>query len=411
MLRLIGIIFRYEFIQNGKRKPYLFFTVIIPLLGLIGFSLFQAVASSVSSEKVAEARAALEDYKPIGVIDQSGLFGGPVPSEFGGKVILYSDEEEAQQASKDGAIIAYYIIPEDYLDSGKADRLIEQFSLDITDIDLFQAFLLNKLLEDTHTAQIFVRLQNPVTLDVNQINDTGDVEARNSDSDFAVVYLFSITFLMTVFSSSRYLMQSVVEERETRMIEIILSSVPTMPLLIGKILAQGLLGLIQMTALLGTGGWILVQLAQDVPELESIELSTTTLAITTIYFLGGYLLFGTLFAGIGAISTSMREGPQLATLFTMPAVVPMWLTVVFAQNPNGTLPVVLSMLPLTSPLSMIMRASVVSIPAWQLVISLTVLILSIVFGMWFAGRLFRVRTLLSGNRPRLVDLPRLLLGK
>jgi ABC-2 type transport system permease protein len=245
-------------------------------------------------------------------------------------------------------------------------------------------------------------------LTINQITTGGDVETRNEDTDFVLVYVFAMIFIVTVFTVSRYLMQSVVEERETSMVEIIISSIRPAPLLIGKILAMGLLGLIQMGMLLGVGAFILVQLSASEDALTTIDIQPQALVLMLIYFIGGYLFLGSLFAGVGAISTSMREGPQIAAVFSLPAVAPLWVTFIFATDPHGTLPVALSLFPLTAPLAMIMRIAIADVPLWQIVLSIGLLGLAIGGAMWFAGRLFRVRTLLSGTRPRIRDVPRLL---
>jgi ABC-2 type transport system permease protein len=121
-------------------------------------------------------------------------------------------------------------------------------------------------------------------------------------------------------------------------------------------------------------------------------------------------MFAALYAAVGALSSSMREGPQYAVIFTLPAVAPLWFLSLFAADPNGTVPLVMSFIPITAPLAMTSRLVATDVPAWQIALSLALLALGALGAMWFSSRLFRVQTLLAGQFPRLKDLPGLLRG-
>jgi ABC-2 type transport system permease protein len=121
-------------------------------------------------------------------------------------------------------------------------------------------------------------------------------------------------------------------------------------------------------------------------------------------------MFAALYAGIGAISNNMREGPQYAIIFSIPMVIPIWLQSLITLQPDGPFAVFLSIFPLTSPLAMLQRMLVSSVPPWQIILSLGVLLLAAIGAVWFAARLFRVQSLLAGQVPRLRDFPALLRG-
>jgi ABC-2 type transport system permease protein len=180
-------------------------------------------------------------------------------------------------------------------------------------------------------------------------------------------------------------------------------------LLAGKILAMGLLALLQIVALAGTFVFLLSQAGNVFDQLGSIDIDPVSLAIMSVYFVLGFLLFGSFMAAIGALSTSVRESQNFVIVVTLPAAVPFFFLSLFAEEPNGTLALALSMFPLTAPLSMTMRVAITDVPVGQLALSLFLLVLGVMFAIWLAGRLFRVNTLLAGNMPRLRDLPRLLL--
>jgi ABC-2 type transport system permease protein len=216
--------------------------------------------------------------------------------------------------------------------------------------------------------------------------------------------------MLGIFWGGGYLMQSVVQEKESRIVEIIISSVSPTPLLLGKILAMGLLALLQTGMLVGTFIFLGSQAGDVFQSLGNIEVAPDTVALMAVYFLLGFLLFGGLMACIGALSTTMREGQNLVPLVTLPAMIPFFLLVYFAEEPHSTVATALSIVPVTAPLSMIMRLAVSDVPAGELIISLGLLLLSVGFVIWLAGRLFRVNILLMGNMPRLRDVPRLIRG-
>jgi ABC-2 type transport system permease protein len=213
-------------------------------------------------------------------------------------------------------------------------------------------------------------------------------------------------------------MQSVIEEKETRLIEILISTMRPMQLLAGKIMAMGLLGLVQMIVWVG-GIYMVVRLIGGenamttfdmMAAIADIQLPLDILPLLLVYYILAYLLFASLYAIIGAISNSMREGPQYAVIFTIPAVIPLYFLSIFATNPNAPLPTILSLIPITAPLAMTQRLVITEVPSWQIALSLGLLLLSVVFTMWAAGRVFRVQTLLAGQVPKLRDLPKLIRG-
>ena len=123
-----------------------------------------------------------------------------------------------------------------------------------------------------------------------------------------------------------------------------------------------------------------------------------------------YFLFAGLYSIVGALANSLREGPQYAVIFTLPAVLPLYFLSLFATAPDGPIPTILSLIPITAPIAMAQRLVISNVPVWQVLLSLALLGLTAVGVMWVAGRIFRVQVLLAGQMPKLKDLPRLLRG-
>ncbi|MBE0691221.1 MAG: ABC transporter permease, partial [Anaerolineae bacterium] len=278
--------------------------------------------------------------------------------------------------------------------------------------------LLSNLTHDIDP-QIYERLRSGTNLrEIDVARNTSVSSDQAFDTRFIFVYVFGLILLGSLFMTNGYLLQSVIEEKESRLIEILISTIKPFDLLTGKILAFGILGLLQVSIWTGTFiflGWLSGReaLQSFLPILQSLANLTIPyhlLPLLLVYFLLGYAFFAGLYGIVGAISNSMREGPQYAIVFTLPAVLPFYFISIFATTPNDTLPVVLSLFPLTSPLGMAMRLVVTDVPIWQIALSLGLLAFGVFGSLWLASRMFRVTTLLAGQLPKLRDLPKLIRG-
>ena len=404
-------VFRYELRRQGRRRGYLFVTIGIPIIALLlffGFRIYQQTQQR-SGGAVVSNDSVVRNARPAGVVDYSGLLRLPL---FSG-LTAFKTEDEAAAALRNNTIGAYYVIAADYVESGKIDMYYDRFNLS----NLTNNATLNQLLIEGLVARsgkqidrgLIARMQAKGSdFTAHTLNDAGGVKKNAGEgAAFALVYLFGLMLVFSAFTTSGYLMQSVVEEKESRMIEVVLSSIRPGHLLAGKILSLGLLGLVQMVLWVAAAVYIFRQIAPEAPGMTELTISTGQFVVLLIYFLLGYLLFASIYASIGAIVSNMREGPQYAAVVTIPAAIPLWATAILAAAPDGGLAVGLSIFPLTAPLAMVMRSAITEVPLVQLVISIGLLVATIIFAMWIAGRLFRVNTLLSGQIPRLRDLPRL----
>ncbi|MBL8162935.1 MAG: ABC transporter permease, partial [Anaerolineae bacterium] len=183
-------------------------------------------------------------------------------------------------------------------------------------------------------------------------------------------------------------------------------------LLAGKILALGILGAIQIAVWVGAM-LLLSQLTAGNAALAVIanfSLEPGQILVLALYFVLGYLFFAAAYGMVGAISTSLQEGPQYAVIFTLPAVLPLYFIALFTTTPNAPLVIFLSIFPITAPLAMVMRITITTVPFWEIALSAALLLVVDILLIWLAGRMFRVQTLLAGQAPKLRDIPRLLRG-
>jgi ABC-2 type transport system permease protein len=217
-------------------------------------------------------------------------------------------------------------------------------------------------------------------------------------SAYLVPYAFTLVFMLSIFITSGYLLQSVTEEKENRVVEILLSSVPALPLMTGKVIGLGAAGLTQVAIWVGTAMVALPLVNQQFA--LSITISPVTLVLAVIFFALGYLAYGAIYAAVGALAPGAREAQQYSGFFGLTAVIPVVLLPVFLNDPGGSLPTLLSLLPLTAPASILAVLALSESPPWLLVAaSLMSQVAFTVVAIVAAGRIFRATVLLYGVRP------------
>ncbi|KXK14952.1 MAG: sodium extrusion protein NatB [Chloroflexi bacterium OLB15] len=411
-------VFVYEFKRNIRRKGYLFGTFGVPI---IGFVLMWAVTnlsggSMSTTDTLATAINEINTASSAhsGIVDFSSRI--EIPEALADRMTRYPDTASAEAALAAGEIETVYIFAEDYMETGSVTQVLPNLQMASISVEPPRTLALANLASEVEP-EIFTRLLDPsnVTTVNLALNNPQDA---SFDATFLIVYIFAFALLMSLFITNGYLMQSVIEEKESRLIEILLASVRPMELLAGKILALGLLGILQLIVWIGAmlllprvfGGGEALNLVGILAALLNIQIPVNVLPLIIAYFIFAYVMFGALFAAIGALSNSMREGPQYAVMFTLPAVSPLWFLPVFATQPDGTLPVILSIFPLTSPIAMTVRLLISPVPPVQIAISIILLALAALGAIWLSGRLFRVQSLLAGKTPRLRDIPTLIKG-
>ena len=419
MMHHIVLVFLYELRRNIRRRGYLLTTFGVPVLALVLMFVFQRVnlGGTQAQEQLGEVMENAGIQKG-GYVDETGLFAEPTPNV--AEILTpYPGEAEARAALDAGEIEAYYVIPADYMETGEARLILPRMSLSQVSSRPIEQLVLGTLAQDADP-EVIARILNPSNVQETNLVITSTQEGGETaeDANFALVYVFALALLMSLLLTNGYLMQTVIEEKETRLIEILISTVRPMQLLVGKILAMGSLGLLQMLIWVGGIFLALRLIAGDqatmalgfLSSLANVQLPQGIVPMLVLYFLLAYTLFASLFAIVGALSNSMREGQQYVVLFTMPALIPLYFISLFATSPDASLPTILSLIPITAPLAMTQRMLISSVPPEQILLSLVLLALAVVVVMWVAGRLFRVQTLLAGQMPKLRDIPKLIRG-
>lgn len=392
-MRKTWLIFVHEYKRHVMKKSFLFGILSMPLF--IGVMIFVGFLT------------AWLDYNnaPVGYVDPYGILTSSkqVPAAkmdiFPNVEVLPMDSEESARSAMDSQVIqAYFIIPENYLATGevtmiKNDKTGENVS------DDFGEFLIYNLIQDK-PVEVINRLTEGSNLIIRSLDGSREMSENNWLSIMLPV-LSGVLFMIAVNISGGYLLQAVVEEKENRTMEIIVTSVSPDQLMTGKILGDLLVGLTQLAV------WIIfvVIALQLVPtfipmvEIPKIELSYLLLIIATL--LPAFVMISAAMGAIGATATESREAQQIAGWFTIPIMVPLWFITAIMLNPNGPISVGLSLFPLTAPIALPLRAMFTTVPAWQIVLVIAVLILLAIFSLWLSARVFRLGMLRFGKRVRL----------
>jgi ABC-2 type transport system permease protein len=205
-------------------------------------------------------------------------------------------------------------------------------------------------------------------------------------------------FYMIILISSGLMLSAVTKDKENKTIEILLTSARPLDLFIGKILAFGLLSLMQMVVWFGTL-FLLVDVGKtSLPFLQNISIPTSVLWASVPFYIGGFLLYGSLMAGMGAVAPNLREGNQSTFVLNLPLIFTILSINQLIETPFSSFTTFMTLFPFTSPVVMLTRLSVGPVPAWQLIASIALLVGTVIIVIRGVANLFSSQYLLSGQK-------------
>lgn len=426
-------IIRFEFLSTVKRKGYLIATFGMPLFVLL-YGGIVSLIGFVAIEK--ESQATL-----YGIVDQAGVLSLEEESEqpslpdevrevlerFEGSGVgtrgvafwsnfvfrPYDSEEAARADLAASGIKGFFVVREDYLDSGAVDSWAPE-NVDLKGSESRTALgnlLVERMLEGKVSENIAARVRQPIDKRVSRewtLTAEGEVEERQVFAVLARLFLpigFTVLLFISLMMSAGYLIQATASEKENRVVEILLSSAGPDEILTGKLLGLGAAGLLQILVWFGM---VIFALSVSMAALQvaGVAVPWAGLAAALAYFLCGYLFFGSLILGTGSLGGSLKESQQLSMVWTLLAVVPMVFLQLLITEPNGTLGRILIWIPFTAPVTAVLRLTLApdGVAWWEVAGSLLLLLGSLWFALRFGARLFRIGLLLTGARPKLREI-------
>lgn len=393
---------RREYFFNLKRPGFLFAVFGVPLFVFVIWFVIFAVISRAETD--------VTSVGTVGLVDQAGVLKPELlPPISADLFVAYADDETARAALDTEEIGAYAVITENYRSTG----VIELYSRGNTPAELqdrLEDYLLASLSGEAPPGAPVERIREPIDLTVRTTDTDRVLTEANIPALLFLPLIFAFVLMMSAGVTSGFVMSSIVEERTNRIMEILVTSVTPMQLLLGKILGLGLLGLTQLAVWVG-GGLLLLRTGQSLPALAGVAVPLDMLILFVLYFVLSYFLLASLQAAIGVITVSEQESRQFASILSILFVIPFFFIISFLEEPNGTTSTLLSLIPFTSPMAMLMRVGFAAVPLWQVLLSLGLLVLLTIISAWAAARIFRWGLLLYGKRMSVREIWRVLRGR
>ncbi|GAA4018422.1 ABC transporter permease [Hymenobacter fastidiosus] len=436
----IFLIFQREYLTRVRKKSFVIMSLIGPLLTVALFAVPVLIARMSDTDKT------------VAVADAGNLFGGRMPEakddiRF---VPTTADLAQAKRAFRESKHDALLYVPRQDLANPGGFQVFSRKGLGVSlESDIRRTVNLQienqRLTASGIDRATLDKLKASVDLETVSLSDEGEKSSSTGVST-GVAYLCGFLIYMFIFIYGVQVMRGVMEEKTSRIVEVVISSVKPFQLMMGKVLGIAAVGFTQLAlwVLLSVGISSVMAGSVSPDKMVEARVNRTTAMVRTdtaqdkaakkdgnvaakittalrnadlnvplivgcflFYFLGGYLFYGALFGAIGAAADNETDTQQ----FMLPVTMPLVLTFVVSQavlttNPNGSVAVWMSMIPFTSPIAMMMRLPFGGVPTWQLLVSMGMLILGFLGTIWLAGRIYRVGILMYGKKVNYRELSR-----
>lgn len=397
-MKKVLLVLKNEFIASVARPSFLITLLLVPLVGFIVMLI--ATSGTKQSQNILDAQqTATAPGKELseGYIDESGLIKSLPSSLPENRLVAYSDPNRARLALEDGTISGYYIISKDYLKTGEVIYVRKDYnplaSLDQTGPISF-ALRYNLL---NANEKLAINVDFPVNIKNQPVSPDQPQRDSGNPLTFFVPYIVMMIFYIVILMSASFMLNSITSEKQNRVIEILMVSITPTQMLTGKIIALGLVGLLQTIVWTGAGYFLLQLTGSQLSMAAGFQLPPTILIWGVVFFILGYAVYASLMAGIGALVPNLREASQATTVIIVPMIIPIMLLNALIQAPNGGLSVGLSLFPLTAPVAMMTRLAAGEVPLWQLVLAAVLLALTAMLIIRSVSGMFRAQTLLTGQ--------------
>jgi ABC-2 type transport system permease protein len=412
----IAAVARFELLSVVKRWSYLIATFGLPVFLAVVSGTVLGAQTYFLTQRAAES-------SQFGLVDEAGVVDVEVFEEREGarvwtananEVLLYENRDAASRDLESARLRAVYVVEKDYLSSGEV-RAIESektplLSMRGTTIEpLLRSLLRKSLVEGRLDSDVQERVISPAYFVRSRLGPDGEqVTGVDEALDLLVrttIPLFiGILLLTALLSASGYLVQTVSTDKESKIVEVLLSSVTPEEILAGKLFGLGAAGLVQFAV--WSSMVVFVALTASAALATVISIPWQALAVAPLFFILGYLFLGSLMLATAALGANAAESQKLTMGWAMLAILPLMVLVILLDEPNGILGQVMTWIPFTSPLTVIIRLAVDSsgIAWWEVIGAMVVLVVSTWASIRVGARLFRVGFLLTGSMPSLAEL-------
>jgi ABC-2 type transport system permease protein len=432
----IGLITWREYTTRVRKRSFIVLTILGPVLIALFYGILIYL---VASDDIGQ------DEQVILVIDENDILNGDLEEgefikfEFGGKEMA-DLPDSALMSQYDG----WLTIPGDlniHDPRGvvyRSDKSMSMQTKEKMNRRLEKSLTKKKMLQQGISKPMMDSLKTNVSITSLVFDEDGQARSTSTELSTAIGMGLSIIIYMFIFMYGVQVMRGVIEEKSNRIVEVIISSVKPFQLMMGKVFGLALVGLTQILIWMILSGLFmfiitlfymgdlssLSEMMNQTPEMSSVELAQLSnsdvivqsllglnfkfiISAFVVYFIGGYLMYSALFAAIGAAVDAETDTQQFMLPVTLPLVFSIVLsTSVVIRDPNGPMSFWLSVIPLSSPVVMMVRAPFINLHEqwWEVLLSASVLILSFCVTIWFAGRIYRTGILMYGKKATYKEL-------
>lgn len=415
MKSALSIIISREYFERVKRKSFIITTLLMPIF-MVLISLAPAALMIFSTP----------ESKNVAVIDDSGAIARSLEDSEEIKFISYSEPLDSLRARED--VEAILVIGAKAVDNPNSNITLYYRGAPSMATDSYIQHQLKEAIRDRRIEaynienirqileEVEVDLSYP-TIRIDKDEDTG----TSSTLSYLLGMMLDLMLYMFIIIYGTMVMNSIIEEKNNRVLEIVVSSVKPIYLMMGKVLGIGLVAITQIliwTVIISAcSAWILPmtmsmpQMADEPEVLAALgQLSDTGFMLKLmlymlLFFIGGYLFYSSIYAAIGSAVDNAQDAAQLSNVATMPIIISIVGSMAVVQNPNSGLAFWLSIIPFSSPMTMMCRLPY-DVPTWEVLLSLVLLYLSFLGLMWICAKIYRVGIFMYGKKPTFVEIIR-----
>lgn len=427
-----SLIIRREYMERVNKKSFIITTILVPVL-MVALMLLPALIMTFSKGET----------KTVVVVDDSGIIMPRLKSNADVRFIPAFDTR--QQMLKSDSVYGVLVIERNILANNNAVRLLTPHEASST-VENDITSQMNRIIEAEKLKKYNIEDLDKILADVNtnvklksiRTDDNGEEgETQSATLNSLVGTALNFVLYMFLLIYGALVMTSIIEEKNNRVLELVVSSVKPTQLMLGKIIGVGLVAFTQIViwavVVLGVTTLVLPSLipADMMAEAAAINAGSANASASTMnidlaralgtitnpgyvfqvvallgcFLIGGYLLYAAIFAAIGASVDNQQDASQLQIVGVMPILIGLFSSMVVVGDPGSTFAMVMSMIPFTSPMVMMARVPF-GIPGWQIALSLVILVLSVIFMIWLAAKIYRVGIFMYGKKPSVRDLIR-----
>lgn len=430
----IGIIIAREFNERVGKKSFVITTLLMPVLMLL-----------LMAAPAAIMMLSTPDDTEIAVVDQSGIMMPELAARAADLdfVTLTATDQPLDSVIADDRYDAVIFIGQDIVENPSNAALYNRDAGSM-EVEMLASNAIKKVVEDerlkAYSIENLSKILDEVNVDVHlstlRIDESGNQESFSSGVSYGMGMVMTFVLYMFLLLYGQMVMTSIIEEKNNRVLELVVSSVKPMQLMMGKIIGVGLVAVVQvviwgvllclMSAFLlpailpadlsaqvamASAGDMALSSSFDPDMINALATFTSVGYIATMmgymlmFLVGGFLFYASIFAAIGSAVDNIQDASQLQTFAVLPIILALVFSLAVVNDPNGTMSVWMSMIPFTSPMVMLARIPF-GIPAWQIWVSAAILFASFVAMAWIAGKIYRIGIFMYGKKPSIADLVR-----